>query len=451
MVTNTTDIQVMNSGGDTSSECPVLPTAFREKLESQSHMPRESGANTEVVRVSDLDSLQEHRDAWNALAFGDSCAPNPYSTYPWIASYLEHRLGPDQRFVCFLAYRNQRLEGVLPVVFRSNDPFGFGRKILKAPTDRHTVSVDCLSRPETAEATLTAVFEAVEQTFPRFWRLDFKRIDQRSILRKLIETDGLRFERLEEPDGFGSYLETRGRFDDYRSELSKNFRGNLRKAANKLHKLNDVRFTLLQSDAIQDAHISDVIAVESSGWKGRSDTAIASSESSERFYRAAMSRLREAGALRMQFLCGDRQVLGGQFGVQIGATLFLSKIGYNEDYSQCAPGNLLFERTVQHAFEDPAIHRLDCLTDMPWHRNWELSQRPYFNIRYYRRALAPLALRYVPDRLTLHAKKSAYLRSLVRAVRSRRPSARDDARERNSARSHLPGLADAEPLPTHRS
>src|SRR6185312_4452702 len=113
-----------------------------------------------------------------------------------------------------------------------------------------------------------------------------------------------------------------------------------RKAANKLHKLDDVRFTLLEPDAIQDVQISDLIAVESSGWKGRTDTAIGSSECSERFYRAVMSRLREAGALRMQFLCGDRQVLGAQFGVQIGTTLFLSKIGYNEDYSQCAPGNL---------------------------------------------------------------------------------------------------------------
>jgi hypothetical protein len=319
-----------------------------------------------------------------------------------------------------------------------------------APIDRHTVSVDCLTRPETAEATLMAIFEAVKQTFPAFWRLDFKRIDQRSVLRKLIEADGPSFVRLEEPDGFGSYLETRGRFDDYRSQLSKNFRGNLRKATNKLHKLDDARFTLLQSDAIEDAQISDLIAVESSGWKGRTDTAIASSECSERFYRAAMDRFREAGALRMQFLSGDRRVLGAQFGVQIGATLFLSKIGYNEDYSQCAPGNLLFERTVQHAFEDPAIHRLDCLTDMPWHRNWELSQRLYFNIRYYRRALVPLVLSYVPDRLTLHAKKSAYLRSLVRAVRSSRLSSRADARDRNSGRSHSRGLGDAEPLQTHR-
>jgi CelD/BcsL family acetyltransferase involved in cellulose biosynthesis len=373
----------------------------------------------EIVRVTRVEALREHCDAWNALAFRDGVSPNPYNTYPWVVSFLEHGLAPGRRFTCFLAYDGGRLEGVLPVVARPHRIFGAFRPVLEAPVDRHTVSIDCVVRPERGRQTAAALLDDVRSAFGTYHHLGFKRIDEGSPLRGGLEGLRTRLIQVEEYDGAGSYLETLGRFDDFLKSLSQKFRANLRNAINRIRKHGDVSYQSLGSDAVEDAHVTAFLTIESSGWKGAEGSAIASDAARERFYRSAIARFREAGALRIHLLGVEGRTIAALFVVTIGRTMFLCKIGYDEGYARCSPGTLLFERTFREAFDDPKIDRADCLTDYDYLQSWEPAQRRYFNVRFYPRSALSLALGYLPDRARLSVKNVPLARGLVQAVRAR--------------------------------
>ncbi len=65
-------------------------------------------------------------------------------------------------------------------------------------------------------------------------------------------------------------------FDETFSALSKNFRGNLRKARNKLAKLEGVEFVSARGPEELASALEVFLDVEASGWKGASGTGTAS-------------------------------------------------------------------------------------------------------------------------------------------------------------------------------
>ena len=275
-----------------------------------------------IIQLSKLDDVYDHADAWNDLTLGGA-ATTPSNTYAWISTLLENCLLPNEEFHCFLAYRAAKLVGAFPVVVRPHRLLGSACPILRTPEDpeRWAFSVDCLTEPEFSTETHAALLSAVREAFPNFVSIGFKRIDCRSHTIEVIKRPQRHFKLVHELDGVGSYLTTVGSFEAYRAELGANFRGNLRKANNKLQKQDKVQFLFLGSQQVEDSHITEFIEVECSGWKGRSGTAIASSPNWQRFYRIMMSRLREAGALELHFLTAEGKAIAGHLAVRIGRKL----------------------------------------------------------------------------------------------------------------------------------
>jgi len=166
---------------------------------------------------------------------------------------------------------------------------------------------------------------------------------------------------------YGSFVRVASTFEDFQSRLSDNFLGNLRKARNKLAKLPGVQTEFLTGEHATAEHFGRFAEVEASGWKGRKGTALGASPALVAFYTALSSRLAQEGWLEWHFLNGDGKTLAGHLGLRFGRSMVLLKIGYDEAYAKCGPGNLLFDHTVRRVFEHGDIDEINCLTDMPWH------------------------------------------------------------------------------------
>lgn len=256
-----------------------------------------SESTIRVTQLSNLEEVYDHADAWNDLTLGGA-ATHSSNTYAWISSWLENYLKPNEQFRCFLAYRAAKLVGALPVVVRPHRLLGSASPILHAlENSQGFCSVDCLVGPEFSTATHAALLSAVREASPNFVIIRFAKIDSRSHTIEVIKRTQCHFKSLHVRSDAGSYLTIVGSFDAYRAGLGANFRGNLRKANNKLQKLEKVQFLFLGSQQVEDSHIDELIEVEGSGWKGRSGSAIGSNRATQQFYRAFMYRLREAGAL----------------------------------------------------------------------------------------------------------------------------------------------------------
>jgi CelD/BcsL family acetyltransferase involved in cellulose biosynthesis len=117
------------------------------------------------------------------------------------------------------------------------------------------------------------------------------------------------------------------------------------------------------SPAVVQAEVEDFLAMESTGWKGRAGTALASDPAHAAFWREFCSAEAAAGRLQLWQLRAGDVVAARQCHVRQGGVVFHLKTTYDETLSKASPGVLL-ELDLLHAFHvDPALRLLDPCTD----------------------------------------------------------------------------------------
>ena len=70
-------------------------------------------------------------------------------------------------------------------------------------------------------------------------------------------------------------------------------------------------------------------------------------------------------------------------------------------------------------FEQRSSDEVNCTTDMPWHRNWEMPQSAYHDLSILPRRPLSILTGVLPAKAKAAAKKIPGLVSLVRAIRKR--------------------------------
>jgi CelD/BcsL family acetyltransferase involved in cellulose biosynthesis len=105
-------------------------------------------------------------------------------------------------------------------------------------------------------------------------------------------------------------------------------------------------------------------------------------EQNSRFYALAAERFRDHGWMEWNFLETGEKTIGAHYAVRLNRTLFLLKIGYDEAYSACSPGNLLLEKTVEHVSKSGELDEINCVADCAWHRSWGMQNRRVYDLLF---------------------------------------------------------------------
>ncbi|MBI5231667.1 MAG: GNAT family N-acetyltransferase [Coriobacteriales bacterium] len=194
-------------------------------------------------------------------------------------------------------------------------------------------------------------------------------------------------------------------YDQHLAALSKNFRGNLRKARNKLAALDGVEFVRATDESSLAEELERFFDVEASGWKGEqgTGTAIRCKPRHAAFYRDLVPALGREGLCEIESLYAEGECIGSQLGVRIGGEYEMFKIAYVEGYSRVSPGQMLVESALKRCCADPKIERLNLMSDSAWQRPWMASpietRMARIGIGATGRALVPLArFRFGPMR-----------------------------------------------------
>ena len=372
--------------------------------------PTVPAADRRVLVVDRIEELREHADAWNTLAF--EVPPRiPTSSHAWVSAYFEHCLAPGETWRCVLAYDRggDRLVGVLPLIAGG----GILRRRLRTPHDGHTIAVGPLLAPGDEASILDALLRAAWASEPRTPWIEVADVpDSSPLMANLGAHLHLALTRRH-----GSYLRVDGDQEQYQASLSKNFRSNQKKAANKLKKLADVETAFLTGENASSAQLPDFAPVEASGWKGRESSAIQASMSRMAFYTTLADRLAEAGWLEWHFLRAEGRAIAANLAVRFNRSVLVWKLAYDEAHARCSPGGMLFQALVDRTFPDPLIDEINLLTDAPWYGNWRMEKRDFLRIRLYRRRPGSLLLGFLPDALVARARRSRTLRSVVGTLR----------------------------------
>ena len=331
--------------------------------------------------VRDFDELCIYEEAWNGLV--RETGSNPVLSYAWIISHLKTRLQPGDSWFCLLAFENDRLIGVCPLITVPRRwPGGLTCLRFETPYDIFTTGA-------VEPLVLASRHERVCPAFHDYlWSIPCDcsclRIRGLPENRAAHVTDRKVFRRssaIADKDSAENFISVQGGAEEYFASLSKNFLRNYRRIGRRIEEQPGVRFRFETGSAAANAE--QFMRIEHQGWKAQRKTSIRSDESYVEFFRLLTERLEEQGWLRWAFLDIGGEPAAGQFMVQSGDTLYVVKIGYDEKFAKLSPGTALFGRVIENAFISGGAKEINFMSGYPWMNDWNVRSRALVNVAFF--------------------------------------------------------------------
>ena len=290
----------------------------------------------------------------------------------WYRAYL-HSLASDPSRVWFLAaYRGIELAAVFPLHFQSLSIAGLQPRVFGTIEHDEMQLSDFVFEPNSQnEQLLHHLTDWLRsQRLIRWDELRLRKVPEDSLIGQAFR------ERLPAAtlalchDG-SSYFDTRGSYEQATRAMSGSFRRNLRRLTRRAEQSAPLRFQSYRRPDELFAAFDKLVQIESSGWKGDGGTAIGSRPQMHAFYRALVQQFGARDACVINVLWHGEQAVAGQFCLHIGRTISILKVGFHEAHAGIAPGNLLLERTLKHACEDPRVDFVSLVNQPPWSHNFK--------------------------------------------------------------------------------
>jgi CelD/BcsL family acetyltransferase involved in cellulose biosynthesis len=148
-------------------------------------------------------------------------------------------------------------------------------------------------------------------------------------------------------------------------------RSDLRRARRKAEKLGPITSEILvpKSEELGPL-LGCAFELEASGWKSRNASALLCEPETRAFFEAYARRAASSGILRLSFLKIDGRPVAMQYAIECGGALWLLKIGYDEKFATCSPGNILMWDVLVNAI-GRGLRTCEFLGNAaPWTRAW---------------------------------------------------------------------------------
>ncbi len=352
--------------------------------------PEQPSGKIEIKTLSSIEALKEHASFWNSLV-EKSEKMTPMMSAAWVISYFEHRLQPDDSWICQIAFDGPTLVGLIPVVIRPVTILGVKTVKLIIP-----YRTDAIAQPGRENQIIPLLFNSVQKLFPKNCGIEMRGLREYFPSVAIYRSSAIAGKKVFLPAGRGLFFDCNQPLANYQSRFSDNFSKNLIRINRKLEKYADREFKFIQRSDINDTDFDKFAAIETSGWKGQHGDSISNDPNRVNYYRALTNRLAHLGWLQWHFLEIDGQAVATQMAVKKGDTLVVEKNGYNEKFKKLSPGTLLFEQMVHRGFEDKMTGTIDCQSDFEWMNKWQMDHYQYFDLFIYPKKLWPLLTRYYP-------------------------------------------------------
>jgi hypothetical protein len=346
--------------------------------------------------VPGAEGFTKIRDSWEDLT-ARNCQARYFHTYSWYRAYANNLEPSPGSLIFVLAYQDDRLEAIFPLQLKKVGFLGFALRVLQAPQHLHLTLHDVVLGAEGCHEGL--LFDLLrflaDQKSYKCDAVNFGYVLEDSAAMKLIREDR-RLSTTIFPSGHCNSMPVLSE-EALPNFISKNLKGNLRKARSKLSKQEKVEFLTTRDPELLPEYFSEFLNVEASGWKGSngSGTAIKLNESLSAFYSDLADQFGGFQRCEISLLKIDDRVAAGQFGLIVGQTMYLLKIGYAEGFAQFAPGSVLMAHTLNRLNDDSEISDVNLVSDAGWHTSWRPIQQQIYKCCVYRDGLtARLILAY---------------------------------------------------------
>ena len=330
---------------------------------------------------------------WDRLAEAD---PAPFSRHAWVAAWWR-AFGTQRELRVCTIWNDGELIAALPLLTGS----GHG---LASAANAHTPTYRPLARGPSARASLA---EALVST-GRDLTLEALPAEEKEIRELLGAVRHCGARTVLEAAYVSPIADTSGSFDAYRSELKSRWR-ELERRGRKMAREHAVETVLISQPADLRRDLTEGLALEVAGWKGREGTAMLSDEVTATFYADVAHAFNASGELRLSSLRTDGRLVAFDLALLHRGRYFLLKTAFDESLRTLAPGLVLRRAVVERCFELGLDAHEFLGVDMDWKRLFATGERKHFVWRAYPRGVAA-TLRYAYRRHARPRLRSAYLR-----------------------------------------
>lgn len=176
--------------------------------------------------------------------------------------------------------------------------------------------------------------------------------------------------------------------------LKSKVRSNLRRNLKKLATRGRHEFQTVDSYPELESAFDAFLTTEAAGWKSvrGGKRAVMLHPDQTAFYRSLLAESAKYGRSHIHLLSLDGEPIASDFCILTKDTCFSLKHGYDEQYSDVAPGNLLREYTVEYYGGSDVVNAIDLVSGMKWHLAWQPERRKVYEVRFYNDTLRAKAL-----------------------------------------------------------
>lgn len=343
--------------------------------------------------ITELSAFALLAAEWDALV---ASTASPFNLHSWYMLWWRAFAGDDDLRVCTVR-RDGHLTAALPLVADGTR--------LRGMVNGHSGHLQALySDPESLRALTDAVFER------RCPEVELKAIptDDPTLASLLASASSAGRLAIPEPGYSSPIVDTSGDFDEWRAE-HRSWKGRIARYRRKIEREHETEIELVVAPDDLDAWLDQGFALEASGWKGETRTAIESNPDTAGFYREMARALHERDELRLSRINLDGRMVAFSFCLLRGGRLYSLKVGYDETLKKVVPGLVLQLAIVERCFE-LGLDAYELLgEDNDWKRKISSSNREHTVLRAYPRT-PPGVSRYCYRKRLRPPLKHAYRR-----------------------------------------
>lgn len=183
-----------------------------------------------------------------------------------------------------------------------------------------------------------------------------------------------------------SFIDVDGPFEAYWDARGKNLRQNMRKQRNKLQaEGTTTTFECLTAPEQVAKAIRDYGALESSGWKADTGTAIHPNNDQGRFYTQVLQSFCAQGRARIIRYCFAGKAVSMDLCIDNGPLVVILKTAYDESVRSVSPSTLMRQEEFEAWWNEGRYRRIEFYgKTMEWHTRWTDRERLLFHATAYR-------------------------------------------------------------------
>jgi hypothetical protein len=322
--------------------------------------------------VQEFGAIEREAQRWTLLA---DASNSPMHQYGWIKA-------------CSSAFADGVRLQLIVIGPETGQPGALGALVMRG---KHLNRMECLGVDELYEPTDFPHSDPASLAILVRALVDLRRpvllrrvLAGSPVLTALQQALGSRGVLITHPATGYPWIELDASWSEPESKLSPSRRSSLRRAARRANTIGCVSCEIVSPKLHELPQLlTESLRTEAANWKGRDGCALLMDPERRRFFEHYARIASQKGILRLCFLRIGGHTAAIQIAVESGGGFWLLKVGYDETFARCSPGNLLMIESLRYAAKRGLGSYEFLGSAEPWTRTWTDCVRPCVSVWAY--------------------------------------------------------------------